>query len=319
MGVNAATYVLSKKYTDETAEQFGGLKGASCKIKSIVKSNGRNTVTFEWKNDSGETRESTMTVLDGTPIYEWQSGDHYVYSDLVIYASAFYRCTTENEDVEFDATKWAEIGSPDGNFDIVQTSEMLPVIFTAADRKMYYCIEDEDFYLWNGTAWVKQTKAAQYTVMPTAGSDYEGKVIQYVGDTTQTYTKGYFYECIEDSENPGIYIWQRKNTQPETDLTDYQTKELENPITVDGQEQTTVEGALEALNNKTVDVDSELSGQSENPVQNKVITAALEEVSQADTLADWNAVFGSEFNPTTNVEVPSVTSLDLSDVVYEND
>ena len=149
-------YALAKKYTDDTASQFGGLKGAPCTVKSIVHQNGRNIVTFEWKNDQGDTRESTMTVLDGTPIYVWQSGNSYEYGDLVIYASCFYRCITPNSDVDFDATKWNEIGSPDGNYDIVENSTLLPVIFTAADRKMYYSIEDNFFWLWNGYDWIEQ-------------------------------------------------------------------------------------------------------------------------------------------------------------------
>ena len=156
MGLSAVTYALSKKYTDETAVQFGGLKGAPCKIKSIVKENGQNVITFEWKNDEGETRESVLYVEDGTPIYTWTPGDTYEYGDLVIYEAAFYRCTTENSDVIFNPSHWAEIGSPDGNYDIVEKTEDLPVRFTEADRKMYYSIEEGIFYLWNGTEWEPQ-------------------------------------------------------------------------------------------------------------------------------------------------------------------
>ena len=154
------SYALSKKFTEETAEQFGALKGANCKIKSVVHENGQNVVTFEWKNDAGETRESVMYVQDGTPIYNWTPGDHYEYGDLVIYASCFYRCIFENSDTTFDDTKWNELGSPDGNYDIVETKELLPPRFTPADRKMYYCIADSAFYLWDGTAWVFQATGA---------------------------------------------------------------------------------------------------------------------------------------------------------------
>ena len=160
MGFNATTYILAKKaaekYTDETAAEFGAIKGASCQIKSIEKQNGQNKVTFEWVNSTGETRESTMYVDDGTPIYVWESGDTYQYGDLAIYESAFYRCITPNNDIIFDDTKWNEIGSPDGNYDIVQRSSLLPVRFTAADRKMYYSIEDKFFWLWDGDKWVAQ-------------------------------------------------------------------------------------------------------------------------------------------------------------------
>lgn len=150
------TYALSKKYTDETAIEFGGLKGAPCTIKSIVKQNGQNIITFEWKNSEGETRESILIVDDGTPIYEWTAGDTYKYGDLVIYESAFYRCIIENSDTVFDDTKWNEIGSPDGNYDIVQSSSLLPPRFTPADKKMYYSINDKYFWLWDGTKWIAQ-------------------------------------------------------------------------------------------------------------------------------------------------------------------
>lgn len=156
MGLSAVTYVLSKKYTDETAVQFGGLKGAPCKIKSIIKENGQNIITFEWKNDDGDTRESKLYVEDGTPIYTWESGHSYEYGDLVIYTSMFYRCITPNSDAVFDETKWNAIGSPDGNYDIVQSVELLPPRFTSADRKMYYVIDEGYFYLWDGTEWVPQ-------------------------------------------------------------------------------------------------------------------------------------------------------------------
>lgn len=68
MGFSASAYALSKKYTDETAVQFGGLKGANCKIKSITPSEDEryNTVVFEWKNDEGATQTSSMIVKNGS-------------------------------------------------------------------------------------------------------------------------------------------------------------------------------------------------------------------------------------------------------------
>lgn len=61
------TFALCKKYTDETAIEFGGLRGSNASVKSIVHDdvNLRNVVTFEWKNSSDETRESVMYVPDG--------------------------------------------------------------------------------------------------------------------------------------------------------------------------------------------------------------------------------------------------------------
>lgn len=232
MGLDIISYALSKKYTDETADQFGGLKGASCKIKSITKQNGINTVTFEWKNDAGETRESQMIVNDGTPIYVWTSGDEYKYGDLVIYESCFYRCITPNSDVTFDDRKWNEIGSPDGNYDIVQSSEDLPEIFTPADRKMYYSIEENIFYLWDGYQWTAQSNLVQYATMPIAKRILRGRVVQYVGATNETYHTGYFYKCeLVDDE----YKWVSANVaDPTTPLSEeemaYLLRLLNNPI-----------------------------------------------------------------------------------------
>lgn len=159
MGLSAVTYALSKKYTDETAIQFGGLKGAPCKVKSVIKENGQNIITLQWTNDDGDVRESKIFVDDGTPIYTWEPGYDYKYGDLVIYTSMFYRCIVPNSDTTFDETHWNGIGSPDGNYDLVEDASSLPVRFTSADRKMYYVMDEGLFYLWNGTEWVKQEPA----------------------------------------------------------------------------------------------------------------------------------------------------------------
>lgn len=152
----SAAYVLSRNYTKATAEEFGAVKGASCQIKSTEKKDGQTIITFLWENSEGKTKETEIRIDDGTPIYVWESGKTYKYGDLCIYESAFYRCISENHDIEFDDTKWNEIGSPDGSYDIVIDSSHLPARFTSADRKMYYSMADGFFYLWNGEKWVAQ-------------------------------------------------------------------------------------------------------------------------------------------------------------------
>ena len=153
--MDIVSYILSKRYCDNSLIGLGALKGANCTVKDIVHQDGINTVTFEWTGTDGTTKTRDMVVYDGTPIYVWESGNTYHYGDLAIYESQFYRCIVENNDATFDSTKWNEIGSPDGNYDIVQSVNLLPARFTAADRKLYYVIDENCFYLWNGTAWVK--------------------------------------------------------------------------------------------------------------------------------------------------------------------
>ena len=149
------SYILSRKYCDNSIIGLGAIRGANCTISDIVHQDGINTVTFKWTGTDGTEKTRDMVVYDGTPIYVWESGNTYHYGDLAIYESQFYRCIVENNDATFDSTKWNEIGSPDGNYDIVQSVNLLPARFTAADRKLYYVIDENCFYLWNGTAWVK--------------------------------------------------------------------------------------------------------------------------------------------------------------------
>lgn len=66
MGLDAISYSLSKKYTKDTAEEFGAIKGASAQIQSIEKDDNINTVTFKWENSEGETRTGQMIVADGS-------------------------------------------------------------------------------------------------------------------------------------------------------------------------------------------------------------------------------------------------------------
>jgi len=155
--MDVVSYILSKKYTNETAIQFGGLKGANCQVKSAVKTDGQTVVTLLWKNDDDETRETKLYIndgQDGTPIYTWSAGTSYQAGDLAIYDASFYLCAISNSDAVFDPNKWVAIGSTDGNYGIVDQASELPSIFTAADRKIYYAIQEGSFYLWNGTEWI---------------------------------------------------------------------------------------------------------------------------------------------------------------------
>ena len=65
MGINWLTYLLAKKYTKDTAAQFGAVKGAPCKVKSVEDIEGGHRVTFEWKNDAGAVQETGMNVMNG--------------------------------------------------------------------------------------------------------------------------------------------------------------------------------------------------------------------------------------------------------------
>lgn len=208
------SYILSRKYCDNAIVGLGSIRGANCTISNIIHQDGINTVTFKWTGTDGTEKTRDMIVYDGTPIYVWESGNTYHYGDLVIYESQFYRCITENHDTTFDDTKWNEIGSPDGNYDLVQSRALLPARFTAADRKLYFVIDECIFYLWDGTQWVAQTHLVQESTMPTASAKYLGRMYQYIGITDANFTHGYVYECVSDGQTIPTFTWENVEVQP---------------------------------------------------------------------------------------------------------
>ena len=38
----------------------------------------------------------------------------------------------------------------------------------------------------------------RFETMPTASVDYVDKIVEYIGQTDETYTNGYFYKCVLD-------------------------------------------------------------------------------------------------------------------------
>jgi hypothetical protein len=60
-------YVLSKKYTADTADSLGSLKGAACQIDSIVydQDEGTVTITFSWEGESGQIQTDTAVLRNG--------------------------------------------------------------------------------------------------------------------------------------------------------------------------------------------------------------------------------------------------------------
>ena len=65
MAIDAKTLAASKKYTKETVEGAGAVKGKNCTIDSISPITGGNRVTFKWTLDNGTVQTGTMDVLNG--------------------------------------------------------------------------------------------------------------------------------------------------------------------------------------------------------------------------------------------------------------
>ena len=126
----------------------------------------------------------------------------------------------------------------------------------------------------------------QYSTMPSA-QDNLGKIVQYTGTNTANYTNGYFYKAVYDSESD-VYLW------------------------------TVIKFSADML------VDNALSTTSENPVQNKVITAKINgieavipsEASDTNQLVDRDSLGTASQKNFTPYVSPDNTDVPISSSVY---
>ena len=132
----------------------------------------------------------------------------------------------------------------------------------------------------------KKQNAIQFSTLPNA-QDYLGGIVQYTGATTASYTNGFFYKSIYDTDTAS-YIW------------------------------IPVEFAT------TIVIDNALSDVSENPVQNKVITGAIEDIqelipqeaSSTNQLVDRDSLGTASQKNFTPYVSPTESGVPISSSVY---
>lgn len=60
-----SSYILSKRYVDDTIKGAGAVQGAPCQIQSIEQVQGGNKITFLWELNDGTQRTDTIFIKDG--------------------------------------------------------------------------------------------------------------------------------------------------------------------------------------------------------------------------------------------------------------
>ena len=147
----------------------------------------------------------------------------------------------------------------------------------------------------------------QYDTMPTPSATNEGQILQYIGTTTSNFTNGYFYIC--ESDGVGGYHWVQKLVQDS-----YTKAEIGDISNLPDNTKNVVENIgvlklsidqLSASKLSISDIDDELSDTSENPVQNKVITLAINQLqgSMLDALAGKEDIFRYNTLPSPSVDI----------------
>lgn len=173
-------------------------------------------------NPTGQT-SGTLTALevDGTK-YAVGSGGTSDYTDLTNKPQINGVTLTGNKSTSDLGINASAVGL--GNVPNVATDDQTPTFTTAQSRNNLVSGEKLSVMLGKISKFFNDLKTVAFTgnykdltdkpqfdTMPTAGADYSGDVVQYVGATTASYTHGYYYECVN---NGGVYSWVQTNVQP---------------------------------------------------------------------------------------------------------
>lgn len=162
-------------------------------------------------------------------------------------------------------------------------------------------------------------KLKQCPIMPVASSTLVGTIVQYVGLSTENYTKGLFYECRQDNDT---YFWQKISVN---DLSLYQTKNLSAAMTINGESATTVESALTTLNSQKVDTEQNKSLMS---ADEHTKLAGIETGAEVNVQVDWDQTSSAakdyiKNKPTLGTaaakDVPASGDAGIAEVVLGND
>ena len=63
--MDIVSYILSKKYTDQTVDGLGAIKGAPCTVQSIVDITDGKRVTLAWESNSGVEQTQSFDIMNG--------------------------------------------------------------------------------------------------------------------------------------------------------------------------------------------------------------------------------------------------------------
>ena len=109
-------------------------------------------------NTNNKTQITTMPAANAEnkgKVYQYIGADTQDYTH-----NYFYECVEDTSTLP-STYSWVNVnvqesGTADDNYDIVADSSLLPMHFTATDRKLYFSIADGFFWLWDGEKWAEQ-------------------------------------------------------------------------------------------------------------------------------------------------------------------
>ena len=178
----------------------------------------KDIVEVETMPTPGEESEGTIIQ------YKWATTSDFVHW-------YFYECVGDGQDPETFSRVNIQVQDNPAQAEVMPTpsaENVGQIIQYAGDTNNYYThahfyevIEDPEnpgTYIYKEVE--VQDSPAQSEEMPEADEDSVGKIIQYMGDTTASFTHGYFYECVEVAgTDPQEYEWQNVKVQEDKEWT----------------------------------------------------------------------------------------------------
>ena len=161
------------------------------------------------------TEESQMPIVPenaGKMYYLKNSNELWTLKSIDLYAWTYDGTTyyTENEYPNYNETVY------DRNHNVVgYTIEDYQNDEVIIDGNTYERDSDKNTEAYERT-YISKLESPQVTELPEPSYEIEGKIVQYIGETTNDYTKGYFYQ-LQDVYHEGLQ-WLQYNVQPDTDL-----------------------------------------------------------------------------------------------------
>ena len=216
-------YILSKKYTNDTAIGMGAVKGAPCQVESIDKVNKTTTITLKWEDNLGASHTQSFDIEDGLDGVSIVGATINSTGNLILtlsdtttidcgkvlpqyntmptpssaYLGAIYQYIGNTTVQYTNGYFYKCVSNGSGGYTWVQY-DVQPTPVISVNGKVGGVILDAND--------VNAQEIIQYSIMPTADSTNLNKVYQYIGETDSTYTNGYFYRCEYDTDT-GTYSW----------------------------------------------------------------------------------------------------------------
>jgi hypothetical protein len=192
------TYALAKNYTDKALLGVGTIKGAPCTVKSQTEDDEYVYVTLGWENNLGTSEETVVKIKKGTDGAPGEPGPAGDPGPQGVSITKIEKIKTEGlidtYQISFSDNTTFEYTVSNGSDAVIDDNETGLTKTFSSDKisKTFATIEEVN------------KRIPQYDVLPTPTEAFGGKVVQFIGITTEDYIHNYFYECVQVEGN---YKW----------------------------------------------------------------------------------------------------------------